>query len=214
MFILGTFIASLWSQGLSTHFGAIVLEGRKVFMSKKKTQNASAFQMIKIRLRAERSRLARSGRSVSASSWLRVFYKNASVLRTNTVKEQLFLPARDPNLLVAVVENLGDAPELLAQMAADKHPAVRTAVADNPAAPVGILMALAHDPDADVRYSLAENHNMPSPVLSELALDENPYVATRAQDTLGRRIKAAARVNIHAPFIDVFSTGGTNWAPV
>lgn len=183
-------------------------------MSKKKTQNASAFQMIKIRLRAERARLARSSRSVSASSWLRVFYKNTSVLRTNTVKEQLFLPARDPKLLVSVVENIGDAPEVLALMAADKHPEVRTAVADHPSAPVGILMALAHDPDVDVRYSLAENHNMPSPVLSELALDDNPYVATRAQDTLGRRIKAAARVNINAPFIDVFGTSGSNWATI
>jgi hypothetical protein len=61
-------------------------------------------------------------------------------------------------------------------------------------------MALAHDPDVDVRYCLAENNNMPSPVLSELTRDENPYVASRAQDTLGRRIKTAARAGMHAPF--------------
>lgn len=183
-------------------------------MSKKKTQNTSAFQMIKIRLRAERARLARSARSVSAESWLHVFYKNASVLRANTFKEQLFLPVRDSNLLVSVVENISGAPEVLSQMAADKHPEVRTAVADNPASPVGILMALAHEPDVDVRYSLAENHNMPSPVLSELTRDENPYVATRAQDTLGRRIKAAARVGIHAPFVGNFTASGANWVTV
>ena len=183
-------------------------------MSQKKTLNASAFQMLKIRLRAERDRIARSTRSVSAGSWLRAFYKNISVKRTNTVKEQLFLPVRDSQLLVAVVENIGDAPEVLAQMAEDKHPEVRTAVADNPAAAVDTLMALAHDPDADVRYCLAENNNLPSPVLSELTRDENPYVATRAQATLGRRIKAAARVNIHAPFAEVFSISGNNWIPV
>ena len=183
-------------------------------MSKKKTQNASAFEMIKIRLRAERVRIARSTRSVSAGSWLRAFYKNVSVRRTNTGKEQLFLPVRDSHLLGAVVENIGEAPEILSQMAADKHPEVRTAVADNPASPVGTLMALAHDPDVDVRYSLAENNNMPSPVLSELTRDENPYVATRAQDTLGRRIKAAARVGMHAPFVGNVVSSGTHWAPV
>ncbi|CAN5152771.1 hypothetical protein BH11CYA1_BH11CYA1_16850 [soil metagenome] len=194
-------------------------------MSKKKTQNASAFQMIKIRLRAERARLARSARSVSADSWLRAFYKNASVLRANTFKEQLFLPVRDPQLLVSLVENISDAPEVLSQMASDKHPDVRTAVADNPSSPEGILMALAHDPDVDVRYSLAENHNMPSPVLTELTRDENPYVATRAQDTLGRRIKASLRTTREVPFVGNVGnignignvnaiTSGVNWAAV
>ena len=183
-------------------------------MSKKKTQNASAFQMIKIRLRAERARLARSARSVSAGSWLRAFYKNVSVLRANTFKEQLFLPVRDPQLLVSLVENTGNAPEMLSQMASEKHPDVRCAVADNPSSPVGILMALAHDPDVDVRYSLAENHNMPSPVLTELIHDENPYVATRAQNTLGRRIKAAPRITRDVPFVGNVGSSGVNWAAV
>jgi hypothetical protein len=103
-------------------------------MSKKKTQSASAFEMIKVRLRAERARLASSARSVcgrklAACLSTRMFQCG----RTNTVKEQLFLPVRDSQLLVAVVENIGEAPETLSQMAADKHPEVRTAVADNPA---------------------------------------------------------------------------------
>ncbi|MDP3510869.1 MAG: hypothetical protein Q8T09_23075 [Candidatus Melainabacteria bacterium] len=183
-------------------------------MSKKKTQSASAFEMIKVRLRAERARLACSARSVAAETWLRAFYKNVSVRRTNTIKEQLFLPVRDSQLLVAVVENIGKAPETLSQMAADKHPEVRTAVADNPAAPVSTLMALAHDPDVDVRYCLAENNNLPSPVLSELTRDENPYVASRAQDTLGRRIKTAARAGTYAPFVGEASSINSCCVPV
>lgn len=163
-------------------------------MARKKKTNAPAFEMLRRRLRAHRARITRVHRNVVSGRWLRAFYKNILPTDTSSAKVQQFLPIRDCQLLVSVVDNICDAPETLSAMAENKHPEVRTAVADHPSAPVEVLMTLAHDPDVDVRYSLAENNNMPSPVLAELTHDENPYVAVKAQNTLCRRMNSDVEI--------------------
>ncbi len=179
-------------------------------MSRKKNAYAPAFQMLRSRLRAHRARINRVQREVKAGAWLRAFYKNILPTEKSSSKVQIFLPTRDCQLLVSVVDNITDAPETLSAMAENKYAEVRTAVADHPSAPVDVLMTLAHDPDVDVRYSLAENNNLPSPVLAELARDENPYVAVKAQKTLGRRQTGCD--NLLDAFKDAFPTSMNSWA--
>jgi len=63
---------------------------------------------------------------------------------------------------------------------------VRAAVSDNENTPLYTIWALSKDADADVRYQLAENHNLPLALIRSLTNDENPYVASRAQQTYDR----------------------------
>jgi hypothetical protein len=63
---------------------------------------------------------------------------------------------------------------------------VRMAVADNKNTHTITSMQLAQDNNADLRYALAENHQIDGSILNFLAIDENPFVAYRAQKTLLR----------------------------
>lgn len=74
----------------------------------------------------------------------------------------------------------------LLKLAAHKDLSVRMSVAENTSLPVACMYQLARDESVDVRYALAENYYILEPVLELLSQDENPYVACRAQKTLGR----------------------------
>jgi hypothetical protein len=88
--------------------------------------------------------------------------------------------ATNPCTPVVVLERLADHPM------AD----VRAAVADNESTPLYIILTLSNDADANVRYQVAENHSLPLTLIGALTNDENPYVASRAQQTFDR-LKAA-----------------------
>jgi len=74
----------------------------------------------------------------------------------------------------------------LTKLALHKDARVRTAVAENPNTLLTTVMRLAQDRCVDLRYTIAENHQMDRIVLCLLLLDDNPYVAHRAERTLMR----------------------------
>jgi hypothetical protein len=102
----------------------------------------------------------------------------------------------EADLLCRVIENLGDCPRALAELAYDDNAAVRIAVADNMYADLRTLFVLAEDRSTDVRFALAENHNAPIAVLQFLVEDVNPYVQARAQRTLARLISADTKASL------------------
>ncbi len=75
---------------------------------------------------------------------------------------------------------------LLNRLSTDPHPEVRVCASENRIAPQALLERLARDANVDVRYALAENTNTPKVILCMLALDENPYVCSRADNTIER----------------------------
>jgi len=180
-------------------------------MTRKKKANSDPFRMLRTRLRDQRAKMSNSMREDNSRTgeWLRIFYKSI-LARRNSIRQQHFLPGRDCQLLVSIVDNISDAPETLESMAGDKHADVRTAVADNANTPVETLMILAQDENADVRYSLAENNNLPAGVLEVLSEDENPYVAVRAKNTLDNRSKGKSALT--APFQGIFQNTRPGWA--
>lgn len=88
-----------------------------------------------------------------------------------------------------VLERVADNPNtpsvVLRELALHDCSDVRSAVADNPTAG-GMMWILAADPSPDVRYHVAENPFAPIALLEMLCEDENPYVSTRASETLNR----------------------------
>lgn len=92
----------------------------------------------------------------------------------------------DEFVLELMAESPTTSPKTLQALAFNPSIKVRQAVADNKKTPVPTLVMLALDDSIDVRYQLAENPNVPEDVLAILAEDENPYVALKAEETLGR----------------------------
>lgn len=82
--------------------------------------------------------------------------------------------AENPNTPVGVLERL----------AVDPHWDVRLSVAENPNVPSPLVFALSLDQHDDVRYALAESYKTPVHILQSLTADDNPYVASRAFQTL------------------------------
>ena len=95
--------------------------------------------------------------------------------RHNDVKVRLYL-----------AENEHTPTGLLLALCWDADPQVRLAVAENRHAHPYLVERAVFDTSAEVRYGLAENHNIPVPLLKRLAVDDNPYVAMRAEKTLCR----------------------------
>jgi hypothetical protein len=88
--------------------------------------------------------------------------------------------------------------EVLAELGEHWQPTIfldenecKIALADDSNTELETLWQLVEDPSEDVRYALAENHNVAEVILEALAVDENPFVAWRAQKTL-RRISTPA----------------------
>lgn len=127
-------------------------------------------------------------------------YRESTMIRR--ANSLMLLVAKNQSTPAAVLESLAseDDPELLEQVAENPntpagvleklsmHPStlVRTAVSCNPSLPLSLLQSLAKDESADVRYSLASNPHLPSELLNDLSDDENPYVQSRAHETLSR----------------------------
>jgi hypothetical protein len=89
-------------------------------------------------------------------------------------------------LLERIAENPRTPQQILQRLAQSNSARVRAAVAENSNASADVLTVLGNDPDADVRYSLAENPHLPEELLLGLVEDANPYVSSRASQTLAR----------------------------
>jgi hypothetical protein len=92
----------------------------------------------------------------------------------------------DPLLLEQIAENPATPVSTLSNLAAHQNERVRVAISHNPKTPTEIIYALVHDLNADVRYALASNPLLALQVILEICDDENPYVASRAQQTYSR----------------------------
>ncbi len=84
-------------------------------------------------------------------------------------------------------QNQAAGPGILAALAEDPTPSVRTAVARNKSAPAAVLEALARDPETPVRAAAASNASLPLAALERLAQDPVPQVKSQAQAALKRR---------------------------
>jgi hypothetical protein len=91
---------------------------------------------------------------------------------------------RKRQLLIANSPNATE--EILSELALSAYVEVREAVIDHCNCPIAVQFMLTDDESADVRYALAENHNLSFSVLEKLSYDDNPYVASRAQQTMRR----------------------------
>jgi hypothetical protein len=102
------------------------------------------------------------------------------------VLDKLATRADAPPIVERVAENSTTDPSTLQKLAQHEEASVRAAVGDNQNTPNEVIEELACDHSLDVRYTLAENPATPRDVLEKLAEDENPYIANRAQQTLGK----------------------------
>lgn len=80
----------------------------------------------------------------------------------------------------------------------DADPQVRLAVAENRNAHPYLVERAVFDTSVEVRYGLAENHNIPVTLLQRLSVDDNPYVALRAEKTLCR-VRSELGCHNHLP---------------
>lgn len=101
--------------------------------------------------------------------------------------DHLSLCVECPRILERVAGNPNAMADTLKRLATSSNTDVRYAVADNiVAADLETIQFLVRDGSTDVRFLLAENPNLPDEILEELAMDENPYVAYRAEMTRSR----------------------------
>lgn len=92
----------------------------------------------------------------------------------------------DPLLLEQIAENPSACVLTLASLAGHANDRIRVAVSHNPKTPFEIIETLICDISADVRYALASNPLLPLHAIQRICEDDNPYVASRAQQTYGR----------------------------
>jgi len=92
----------------------------------------------------------------------------------------------DPLLLEQIAENPSASVLTLAHLAGHANERIRVAVSHNPKTPIEIIDTLVYDVSADVRYALASNPLLPLQIIEVICQDDNPYVASRAQQTFGR----------------------------
>lgn len=92
----------------------------------------------------------------------------------------------DPLLLEQIAENQSTPVITLSHLAGHHNERVRVAVSHNPRTPVEIIQTLVCDISADVRYALASNPLLPLQIIEDVCNDDNPYVASRAQQTYAR----------------------------
>jgi hypothetical protein len=83
-----------------------------------------------------------------------------------------------------VAENISASSDVLDLLSRDRDCDVRLAVASNRRIPPVVLWRLATDECADVRFFLAENPRNELELLIYLISDENPYVVSRAEQTI------------------------------
>lgn len=96
----------------------------------------------------------------------------------------------EPEIRRHVAENKMTPLSLLAKLARDSDPEVKVSALLSIGYPnVSLLQACLSD-DVDARYMLAEEPQVPVEVLRILSQDSNPFVATRAKDTLSMRARS------------------------
>ncbi|MFA7336321.1 MAG: hypothetical protein WC028_06015 [Candidatus Obscuribacterales bacterium] len=95
----------------------------------------------------------------------------------------------DTKVRLHLAENKHTPIELLVVLSYDSNPSVRLAVAENASAHHCLIERAVEDICVDVRYGLAENPHLPTHLLRKLAVDDNPYVACRAERTLARVLR-------------------------
>ncbi|MBX3151795.1 HEAT repeat domain-containing protein [Candidatus Obscuribacterales bacterium] len=94
--------------------------------------------------------------------------------------------SNDPAVRARVAENASTPTSVLLRLLDDENADVRLSLSYNPSLPRMFLKQLATSDSADVRFGLAENPLLSPCILETLAVDENPYVALRAEQTLSR----------------------------
>ena len=114
---------------------------------------------------------------------------------SSVVLRKLATLTEDRSILIYLAENRSTPADTLSTLSRHESPEVRTAVADNPSCPAEILDYLVKDISADLRFAMAENHCLAEELLYDLAMDENPWIADRAERTLARLAEEAAKVN-------------------
>jgi len=115
-----------------------------------------------------------------------LFTRHLKVAPAEVLAQVEILPKLDKRTLERMATDPSTPIVLLERLAAHPIGDVRAAVADNQNTPMHSMWALSTDADADVRYQLAENHSLPVDLICFLFNDENPYVASRAQQTFHR----------------------------
>lgn len=98
---------------------------------------------------------------------------------------------RNPRIRTRVAENPATPPALLEALANDPNPEVRVGVAENPGASHDLLERLAKDPNDDVRMTLASNPHLPQHILNRLKLDDQPHIAAVADKSLSNEQRSA-----------------------
>lgn len=93
---------------------------------------------------------------------------------------------QDPHLLEQIAENENSHPRTLEYLSSHPLHSVRVALTQNLRLPAEIVWKLHADAHPDVRYSLACNPQIALDVLIALREDENPFVSTRAEQTIQR----------------------------
>lgn len=107
--------------------------------------------------------------------------------RDNTPPNTLHMLAHSPcpKVRTRVAENHHTPPKTLELLSRDLNVEVRIGLGCNQNIPVAILWQLAQDEHLDVRFSLADNANTAPLILAWLSSDENPYIAHRANKSIG-----------------------------
>lgn len=95
-----------------------------------------------------------------------------------------FAAVASPRTMECVAANPNTPAKTLARLSKSDNVEVRIAVAENCSTSLITLLELARSEDCDLRFSMAENANLPMQVLQILCLDDNPYVACRALQTI------------------------------
>ena len=120
---------------------------------------------------------------------------------SSVVLRKLATLTEDRSILIYLAENRSTPADTLSTLSRHESPEVRTAVADNPSCPAEILDYLVKDISADLRFAMAENHCLAEELLYDLAMDENPWIADRAERTLARLAEEAAKVKTNLSLI-------------
>jgi hypothetical protein len=106
---------------------------------------------------------------------------------TDSISELLlYAQSEEPKLRQGVAANPNLPIFLATVLAPDPSVDVRITLSENESTSYLTLLALSKDESADVRYAIAENGNTPLAIICELTMDENPFVSSRANETIKR----------------------------
>jgi hypothetical protein len=111
-------------------------------------------------------------------------YIAAGDLRISQPCVQKLARSRSYEVRRRLAENASTPYEVLVDLLHDSHGDVRLGLSFNPIVQRPFLEELVRDDDVDVRFGLAENTTLPVDLLEVLSRDDNPYVSSRAKQTI------------------------------